>query len=152
MISRRDMLQRTALGFGSVALTSMLHAENPLAVRQPHFRPRAKRVIFLFMKGGPAHMDTFEYKPLLQRDHGKPFPGKKPRIVSSETANLLASPFEFKQHGQSGRWVSKIFPRVGAMADELCFVNSVHCSNSRHGGAGGGVCRGSRSVRGRHGK
>jgi hypothetical protein len=75
MQTRRDMLKNSALGFGSLALTSMLQAENPLAAKRPHFRPRAKRVIFLFMKGGPAHMDTFEYKPLLQRDHGKPSRG-----------------------------------------------------------------------------
>ena len=137
-VTRREMLSRAGAGFGGLALAGLLGAEaraNPLAVQAPHFAPRAKRVIFLFMHGGPSQVDTFDYKPALQRDHGKPYPGRKPRIVSSATANLLASPFKFKQHGQSGRWVSEIFPHVGAMADELCFVNSVHCSNSRHGGA-----------------
>ena len=132
------MLTRSGAGFGGLALAGLLGTEaraNPLAVQDPHFAPRAKRVIFLFMHGGPSQVDTFDYKPILQRDHGKPYPGKKPRIVSSATANLLGSPYKFKQHGQSGRWVSEIFPNVGALADDLCFVNSVHCSNSRHGGA-----------------
>ena len=137
-VTRREMLMRSSAGFGSLALTGLFGHEaaaNPMVPRVPHFTPSAKRVIFLFMHGGPSQVDTFDYKPALQRDHGKPYPGKKPRIVSSATANLLASPFKFKQHGQSGRWVSEIFPHVGAMADELCVVNSVHCSNSRHGGA-----------------
>ncbi len=132
------MLTRSGAGFGGLALAGLLGTEaraNPLAVQDPHFAPRAKRVIFLFMHGGPSQVDTFDYKPALQRDHGKPYPGNKPRIVSSATANLLGSPYKFKQHGQSGRWVSEIFPNVGALADDLCFVNSVHCSNSRHGGA-----------------
>ena len=86
------MLEQSALGFGSLALTSMLQAENSMAAKRPHFRPRAKRVIFLFMKGGPAHMDTFEYKPLLQRDHGKPLPFAKPKVTFAKTGNLLASP------------------------------------------------------------
>ena len=137
-VTRREMLMRSSAGFGSLALAGLFGHEvaaNPMVPRVPHFTPSAKRVIFLFMHGGPSQVDTFDYKPALQRDHGKPYPGKKPRIVSSATANLLASPFKFKQHGQSGRWVSEIFPHVGAMTDELCVVNSVHCSNSRHGGA-----------------
>ena len=106
MTSRRDMLQQSALGFGSLALTSLLQAENPWAAKRPHFRPRAKRVIFLFMKGGPAHMDTFEYKPLLQRDHGKPLPFDKPKVTFAKTGNLLASPWQFKPYGQCGHMVS----------------------------------------------
>ena len=70
----------------------------------PHFVSRAKRVIFLFMHGGPSHIDTFDHKPLLKRDHGKPLPFAKPRVQFAKTGNLLASPWEFKQHGQSGHW------------------------------------------------
>jgi len=135
MMTRRDMLQKTALGFGSVALTSMLQAENPLAPRQPQFKPRAKRVIFLFMKGGPAHMDTFEYKPLLQRDHGKPLPFAKPKVTFAKTGNLLASPWKFKPYGQCGHLVSELFPHVAKHVDDICFLHGAHGTNPAHGGA-----------------
>ena len=134
-MTRRDMLQKTALGFGSVALTSMLQAENPLAPRQPQFKPRAKRVIFLFMKGGPAHMDTFEYKPLLQRDHGKPLPFAKPKVTFARTGNLLASPWKFKPYGQCGHLVSELFPHVAKHVDDICFLHGAHGTNPAHGGA-----------------
>ena len=129
------MLKQSALGFGSLALTSMLQAENPLAARRPHFHPRAKRVIFLFMKGGPAHMDTFEYKPLLQRDHGKPLPFAKPKVTFAKTGNLLASPWKFKPYGQSGHKVSELFPNVARHVDDICFIHGAHGTNPAHGGA-----------------
>ena len=129
------MLQKTALGFGSVALTSMLQAENPLSAKHPHFRPRARRVIFLFMKGGPAHMDTFEYKPVLQRDHGKVLPFAKPKVTFAQTGNLLASPWKFKAYGQCGHQVSELFPNVAKHVDDLCFLQGVHGTNPAHGGA-----------------
>ena len=135
MTSRRDMLQQSALGFGSLALTSLLQAENPLAAKRPHFRPRAKRVIFLFMKGGPAHMDTFEYKPLLQRDHGKPLPFDKPKVTFAKTGNLLASPWQFKPYGQCGHMVSELFPHVARHVDDICFIHGAHGTNPAHGGA-----------------
>src|SRR5579885_2878731 len=95
VFSRRDLLRVSAGGFGSVALAGLLADEaetassGPLAPRPPHFAPRAKRVVFLFMHGGPSQIDTFDYKPLLARDHGKPLPFAKPRVVSAETGNLL---------------------------------------------------------------
>ena len=135
MTSRRDMLQQSALGFGSLALTSLLQAENSLAAKRPHFRPRAKRVIFLFMKGGPAHMDTFEYKPLLQRDHGKPLPFDKPKVTFAKTGNLLASPWQFKPYGQCGHMVSELFPHVARHVDDICFIHGAHGTNPAHGGA-----------------
>ena len=117
VLSRREMLRTSSAGFGGLALAALLGEEaaaaqltprvdagvaaDPLAPRPPHFAPRAKRVIFLFMHGGPSQVDTFDYKPLLQRDHGKPLPFKRPRVVSSETFNLLKSPWEFKQHESS---------------------------------------------------
>ncbi|MDA1274160.1 MAG: DUF1501 domain-containing protein [Verrucomicrobia bacterium] len=144
-ISRREMLRRSSIGFGGLAFAGLFaeklaadsgHAgSSPVAARPPMFRPRAKRVIFLFMHGGPSQVDTFDYKPLLKRDDDKPFPGEKPRIVSGKTGNLLASPWEFKQYGQSGIHVSDLFPNVGSMADDLCVINSIHGSNSRHGAA-----------------
>ncbi len=141
--SRREWLQRSATGFGWLALTDMLAraaeaeqtSRSPLAPRPPHFPARAKRVIFLFMHGGPSQVDTFDYKPRLSADTGKPLPFSKPRVVSSATGNLLRSPFAFKQHGQSGAWVSELFPHLAQCVDELCFIKSMHGSNSRHGGA-----------------
>ncbi len=145
-ISRREMLHRSSVGFGSLALAALLAEEtrggtpppaasDPLAPRPPHFVPRAKRVIFLFMHGGPSQVDTFDYKPLLERDHGKPLPFPKPRVVSSETGNLLKSPWSFKPFGPSGVHVSELFPHVASRAGDICFIHSMHGSNSRHGGA-----------------
>ena len=145
-LSRRELLRVSSTGFGSVALAALLgeearagtvgpEASSPLAVKPPHFPPTAKRVIFLFMHGGPSQVDTFDYKPLLKRDHGKPLPFKRPKVVSSETFNLLKSPWEFKQHGQSGMWVSELFPELSRQVDDICFIKSMWGSNSRHGGA-----------------
>ncbi len=146
--SRRDMLRMSSAGFGSLAFAGLLgeearaaakvapgQATDPLAPKPPHFEPRAKRVIFLFMHGGPSQVDTFDYKPLLQRDHGKPLPFERPKVVSSETFNLLKSPWEFKQYGESGAWVSDLFPEFTKHVDDVCFINSMWGSNSRHGGA-----------------
>ena len=141
-MKRRDRLQLSSAGFGSLALSGILGLEqaraaaaDPLAVRAPHFPARAKRVIFLFMHGGPSQVDTFDYKPLLKRDHGKPLPFARPKVVSSETFNLLQSPWAFKQYGQSGAWVSDLFPETAKCVDDMCFIKSMHGSNSRHGGA-----------------
>ncbi len=145
-ISRRDLLKGSALGFGNLAFLSLLAEQglanqgkpenlNPLAPRPPQFPAKAKRVIFIFLHGGPSQVDTFDHKPLLTRDHGKPFTGEMPRIVSSPTGNLLKSPWEFKHYGKSGIEVSDLFPHVGSCVDDLCFINSMYGSNSRHGGA-----------------
>ncbi len=154
-MTRRDLLRRSSIGFGHVALAGLLASTDrdavaapevklkrdgeerpgPLTPRAAHLAARARRVIFMFMHGGPSQVDTFDYKPRLQRDGGKPFPGKKPRIVSGKTGNLLASPWQFKRYGASGIHVSDLFPHVGAMVDDLCIINSMHGSNSRHGGA-----------------
>jgi hypothetical protein len=96
---------------------------------------RAKRVIFLFMHGGPSQIDTFDYKPLLERDDGKPLPFDKPRIQFAQTGNLMRSPWKFAQHGQSGAWVSELFPEVAKQVDKLCFLKSLWGSNPAHGGA-----------------
>ena len=138
-ISRREMLRQSSAGFGSLALAGLLGSESQAAgaslAQQPHFAPKAKRVIFLFMHGGPSHMDTFDYKPQLQKDSGKPLPFDKPKIFSAQTGNLLGSPWKFKQHGESGAWVSELFPHVAGCVDDLCIINSMYGSNSRHGGA-----------------
>ncbi len=139
-LTRREMLRQSGIGFGSLALAALCGessgaAENTQEGKGPHFPPRARRVIFLFMHGGPSQVDTFDYKPLLQRDDGKPLPFAKPRVVSSETGNLLRSPWKFRQHNQSGAWVSELFPHLARCVDDLCFIRSMHGSNSRHGGA-----------------
>ncbi len=100
-----------------------------------HFPPRVKRVIFVFMHGGPSHVDTFDYKPELIRLHGQPLPIAKPRIQFAQTGNLLKSPWEFKQYGESGAWVSDLFPNVAKHVDRLTFIKSLHGSNEAHGGA-----------------
>ena len=149
--SRRTLLRSSAVGFGSLALAALLADESrgeaapgaaaagptadPLAARPPHFAPRAKRVIFLFMKGGPSQVDTFDPKPLLDRDDGKPVPFAKPRVQFAATGNLLRSPWKFAQHGQSGLSVSELFPQLARQADDLCMIHSVHGTNPAHGGA-----------------
>ncbi len=138
------MLRQSAVGFGYLALSALLAEEaaaekppssDPLAPKPPHFPARAKRVIFLFMKGGPSHVDTFDYKPLLQRDHGKSLPFAKPRVQFAPTGNLLGSPWKFRQYGQSGIAVSDLFPHVARCVDEICFLNSLYGTNAAHGGA-----------------
>jgi len=140
-VSRRQLLSQAAVGFGSLALASLLAEKgpaaeaNPLAAKAGHFPARAKRVIFLFMKGGPSHVDTFDPKPLLDRDDGKPCPIAKPRVQFAATGNLLKSPWKFKQYGESGLPVSELFPHVAQCVDDLCMLHSVHGTNPAHGGA-----------------
>ena len=151
-MNRRQLLHRCGAGFGALALSDMIArsglcagesaadargtmASNPLASRAPHFPARAKRVIFLFMHGGPSHVDTFDYKPELIKHHGQPLPFEKPRIQFAQTGNLLRSPWKFRQYGQSGAWVSDLFPHVGRCADDITFIRSIHGSNEAHGGA-----------------
>lgn len=144
LISRRRLLQQSAAGFGYLALTSLLAEQaaaaprtviDPLAPKPPHFTPRARRIIFLFMKGGPSHMDTFDPKPLLQRDHGRPLPFAGPRVQFAQTGNLLQSPWKFRRYGESGSPVSELFPNVARCVDDICFIHSLHGTNPAHGGA-----------------
>src|SRR5258707_215161 len=138
VLTRRDLLRLSGSGFGLLALADLVRpsasATEParpadrLSPKVPHFTPKAKRVIFLFMHGGPSQVDTFDYKPLLQRDDGKPLPFAKPRVVSSETGNLLASPWKFRRHGRCGAWVSELFPHLGGCVDDLCFIHSTYGS------------------------
>lgn len=137
LLSRRAALQRSAVGFGWLAASSLLaeKSPSPASAKPPHVAPRAKRVIFLFMKGGPSHMDTFDPKPLLDRDDGKPFPGAKPRVQFAATGELLKSPWKFQNYGQSGLPVSELFPHVAQCIDDLCILRSCHGTNPAHGGA-----------------
>lgn len=139
------MLWRCGAGFAGLAVTDMLarlaeasgpqSATSPLAARPPHFSPRAKRIIFLFMHGGVSQVDSFDHKPLLHRDHGKPLPFDKPRVQFGSTGNVLQSPWSFRQHGESGAWVSELFPETAKLVDDLSIIKSLHGSNEAHGGA-----------------
>jgi hypothetical protein len=135
------LLQRFANGFGMLALASLFADEasaapaNPLVVKPPQFPPRAKRVIFLFMSGGPSHVDTFDPKPRLDRDNGKALPFEMPKLVRTKTGNLLRSPFKFKKHGQAGIEVSELFPHIASCIDDLCIIRSMVADNINHNGA-----------------
>lgn len=141
--TRRRLLQSSAVGFGQLALTAMLGSEtaanqqatSPDTGRVPHRPAHAKRIVFLFMKGGPSHVDTFDPKPLLTRDHGKPLPFDLPRVTFAKQGNLLKSPWKFHRHGESGLPVSELFPNVAQHVDDLCVLRSVHGTNPAHGGA-----------------
>jgi hypothetical protein len=140
-LSRREMLGRCATGFGAVALSSLLadpvygKAKSPFAPRKPHHDAKAKSVIFLYMDGGVSQVDSFDYKPRLEKDHGKPFSAKINPTQFDNIGKTLKSPWNFKQYGQSGLKVSDLFPHVGAMADELCVVRSMTSKFSEHNSA-----------------
>ncbi|MCW5980048.1 MAG: DUF1501 domain-containing protein [Bryobacteraceae bacterium] len=132
--SRREMLCRCANGFGGVALASLL-AESAAAASRlpaPHHAAKARSVIFLFMDGGPSQMDTFDPKPRLTRDNGKPIPLKTPTTVFNISDKILASPYAFRQYGESGAWVSEIFPHMAGCVDELTIVRSMVSDHSEH--------------------
>ena len=135
--SRRQILQRAAAGFAIPALTQLVSSQAATAgaANSVAVAPKIKRVIFLFMYGGPSSIDTFDYKPQLARDHGKPLPFDKPRVQFRDTKNLFRSPWKFRQYGESGSWVSELFPHVAQHVDKLTFVHSLHGSNAAHGGA-----------------
>jgi len=129
-ISRRDLLRRGAHGFGWLALGSLLARESAEAAT--HFAPRAKNVILLFMDGGVSHLDSFDPKPRLKAEHGKPFGLKADATQFDAIGKVLASPWEFQNHGQCGTPVSDLFPRLGAMADDLCVVRSLKSDFPEH--------------------
>src|SRR6516165_12710797 len=113
-LSRREILRLSACGFGQVALMGLLSdqsradAANPLASRQPHIAPRARRVVFLFMHGGVSHVDSFDHKPKLAEMNGQPLPIPKPKFEFAPTGNLLASPWQLSQYGESGLEISEL--------------------------------------------
>jgi hypothetical protein len=139
------MLRHFANGFGMIGLAGLLadaqgadaarSPRSPLAVRTPHFAAKAKRIIFLFMSGGPSHVDTFDPKPRLVTDAGKPLPFEQPKLVRTRTGNLLPSPFKFKKHGKSGIEVSELFPHVASRIDDICVLRGMLADNINHNGA-----------------
>ena len=131
-LTRRDLLKTVSAGFGWLAFKGLAaHAavaenKSPLAPKAPHFAPRAKRIIFLCMQGGPAHQDTFDYKPKLAADSGKA------GVARGGGSKLLGSPFTFAQHGQSGLWISELFPNVAKHADEMCLLRGMNTDIPNH--------------------
>ncbi|MFL5342533.1 MAG: DUF1501 domain-containing protein [Gemmataceae bacterium] len=136
-LSRRELLQRVGTGLGVLGLASILADEasaaspaNPLAPKSPHFKPRAKRVIHLFMNGGPSQVDTFDPKAGLDKFHGQPMPASLK--TERRTGNLMKSPFAFRKSGQSGLEVSEIFPNIAKCIDDVCVIRSMHTNVPNH--------------------
>ena len=148
-LSRRQTLQTFANGFGSLALAQLFAQESRAAAAAtigspqspignlplPHFASRAKRIIFLFMSGGPSHIDLFDPKPQVAKNHGKPLPFEMPKLVRTKTGNLLSSPWKFARHGRSGQEISELLPHIATCADDLCIIRSMIADNINHNGA-----------------
>lgn len=142
MLTRRQLLCRLGGGFGALGLASVMAGErsawgsesgasaaNPLAPKAPHFTPKAKRVIFLFMNGGPSHVDTFDPKPALVKHNGQ----KPPEVKTGRKGGLLMqSPFQFSRYGKSGIEVGEIFPEIGSCIDDICVLRGLHTNNPNH--------------------
>jgi hypothetical protein len=141
-MSRREMLKQTANGFGAFALMALIGEQsrgatlsdqaNRFSTRAPHFPPRARNVIFLYMDGGPSQIDTFDPKPLLQKENGQPFKMKMEPTQFNNNGNTLGSPWAFKERGQSGIPISELFPHVAQCADDLCVIRSMTSEFSEH--------------------
>ena len=151
LVNRRHFFGRSALGIGGAALASVLSDDgrlnaapvNPGAMNGlpslPHIAPKAKRAIYLFQNGAPTHCDIYDYKPLLKQMHGKPVPksyfkGKRFSTMTGDpSGKVMLAPVEpFHQHGQSGAWVSELMPHIGAAADDICFIKSMHTDAVNH--------------------
>lgn len=128
LVTRRQMLAGCAGGFGLLGLASLCQAA-------PHHVARAKRVIFLFMSGGPSHVDLFDPKPELEARNGQPLPIERPKLERTRTDNLFGSPWKFQRHGQCGMEISELFPNVAKHADKLCLIRSMVADNINHNGA-----------------
>lgn len=146
-INRRHFLGKLSVGLGSAALGSLLipglfdgKGDDALAMAGiPHFAPKAKRIIYLFQNGAPSQLESFDYKPMLNKMHGQDLPasvrmGQRLTGMTSGQKNfpLVGSYFKFAQHGQSGAWISELFPHMAKIADELCFIKSMHTEAINH--------------------
>jgi Protein of unknown function (DUF1501) len=133
-LTRREWLTRSANGFGAMAASAFFHtaSANPFAPKHPLFAAKADRVIFLYMDGGPSHIDTFDPKPRLTAENGQPFKMKKLPTQFNNDGNTLGSPWKTAQHGQSGLWVSELFPHLATCADDLAVVRSMVANFSEH--------------------
>ncbi len=142
-LTRRELLNRVGVGFGTLGLAGLLGeagelaaapadlSRNPLAPRPPHFPAKAKRVVHLFMNGGPSHVDTFDPKPLLAKFAGKTLPRENLR-TERKTGAAFPSPFKFQKYGQSGIEISELFPTVAKSIDDLCIIRSMHADVPNH--------------------
>lgn len=141
LLSRRELLRQCGTGIPLLGLAQLCAqqseaaASNPLEVRSPHLPARARRVIFLFMSGGPSHVDLFDPKPALEKYNGQPLPFEKPKLERTKTGNLLASPWKFSRHGESGVEISELLPHLSRHADDLCVIRSMLADNINHNGA-----------------
>jgi hypothetical protein len=149
--ARRRFLARSGLALGTIALGKLFAAEPARAqdtqthggiLQKLHFPPRARRVIYLFMSGGPSQLETFDYKPVLNERNGQELPasvrmGQRLTGMSGNQATLpmAGSVFKFGPHGQSGAWVSELFPHLARCVDQICFLKGLNGSNDAHGGA-----------------
>lgn len=144
-INRRLWLQQAACGFGALAASALAQQESALAFANHtpqglHHPARAKRVIFLFMQGGPSQVDSFDYKPLLAKRHGQSLDFSDDRVraktgVKESAHKIMQSPWNFQQYGETGRWVSDLFPNVAKHIDSLCMIHSMHTEGVAHGPA-----------------
>jgi hypothetical protein len=143
VFSRRDLLRRSGMGFGMLGLAGLLDADGlltppanaasstPLAPKSPHFQPKARRVVHLFMNGGPSQVDTFDPKPLLDRYHGQPLPRQNLR-TERKTGAAMRSPFSFRRYGKSGIEVSELFVRTAAHIDDMAVIRSMQAEVPNH--------------------
>lgn len=145
-LSRRSLLTQTAGGFGALAASALFGqttalanplrradlSDHPLAVKPPHFKARAKNVIFLYMDGGPAQMDTFDPKPELERWDGQPMPVETPPTQFNNVGTVMASPWKFERGGESGLEISDLLPRIRGHADKLCVIRSMTSKFPEH--------------------
>ncbi len=138
-LSRRDFLNRFGMGLGGVALGALAGNATASIAPGPDFSPRAKRVIYLFQSGGPSQLDLFDYKPTLNKMNGQELPdsvraGQRLTGMSANQANLplAGSIFDFKQHGESGAWMSDLLPHTAKIADELCLIKSMYTEAINH--------------------
>src|ERR1043165_1607034 len=153
LLDRRSFLRYAGTGLGGIALTALLaeqgllaadhspirpqlRPEDPLAVRLPHFTPKARKVLVIFCSGACSHIDSWDYKPELIKRDGQPMPGADKLITfQGEQGNLVKSPYEFKPRGQSGKYISDLLPNLANLADELCFIHSMTAKSNTHGPA-----------------
>ena len=149
LLARRQLLKRAGSGIGTLGLLSLLQQEglletsqaapavrpnNPLAPKEPHMPAKAKAVIWLFINGGPSQVDTWDYKPELEKRDGVALEGfdNKTGFFQNAVGPLMKSPFKFKQYGESGKWVSDIFPHLSQHVDKMAFIHSGHTESNNH--------------------
>jgi len=140
--SRREFLKETGAGFGMLGLMGMLQSQGllsseasatALSPKPSHYKPKAKAVIFLFMYGGPSAVDTFDYKPELEKHHGKKLDWMgELNTFNPKPGPLMKSPYSFKQYGESGAWVSEVYPALAQCVDDIAFIKSCHCESNNH--------------------